>query len=93
MKLAKDVIILGIQQYRIPSLVSSGFFTSLCHNSQKAEKCDASVRKLDFLRSGRSGMAFASHGISAGKLLCGSACCEAKCYGEEQKMEDQETGK
>ena len=86
MKLAKDVIILGIQQYRIPALVPSCFFTSLCRNSQKIKKCDTGVRKLDFLCPGRAGMALDSYGVGNCEFLCGAVCGETDAEEKEKEM-------
>ena len=92
MKLAKDVIILDIRKYRILALVPSGFFTSLCSDSQQAEKCDTSVGELDFLCYWRADMAFGTHDVRVHKFLFGAACGKAFAEGGEEKVADQEAG-
>ena len=92
MKLTKDVITLGIQQYRISSLVSACFFTSLCSNSQKTEKCDACVGKLDFLCSWGAGIALDTYGVGNFERFSGTACVETGPEEKEKAMADKEAG-
>ena len=65
----KDVMILDIQQYRILTFLSSAFFTCVCADPRENKKCDASVRKLDFLRPWGAEIRVIAHGIRGCKLL------------------------
>ena len=69
----KDVMILGIQQYRILALFSSDISCCIRIDSRTIQKCDASVRKLDFLCRRGADTPFDFTGVRCGELFPGTA--------------------
>lgn len=69
----KDVIILGIQQYRIPALFSTAVSASVRCDSQTYEKCHTSSGKFDFLCFRRTEISDVIDGFGTGELFSGIA--------------------
>ena len=67
-------MILGIQQHRILTLLSSAFFDCLWSGSQKVEKYDTSVRKSYFLCLWGAEVSAASLTVHRTELFLWSAC-------------------
>ena len=68
----KDVIILGIQQYRISALFSSHFFHPVWIDSQTIQKCDTSIRKPCVLCLRRAEVSCVIDAVCFYELFCGS---------------------
>ena len=64
---------LDIQQRRISALFLAAFFASVCFDPQKAEKCDAFVRKPYFLRPWGAQVPDHTHVIRIDQLFPGTA--------------------
>ena len=79
----KDVIILGIQQYRVLARVSADFPAFLPIVPRQNKKCGTPGRKPNFLCIGRTAVFGAPHDICSDKLH------DRAASGAEQKAERQ----
>lgn len=74
---------LDIQQYRILTLLSSDIFDHVWFDSEKAEKCDTSVRKPYFLRPWGAKIPVAVAVVCGRKLFFRPASGTTEHIGEE----------